>query len=139
MVQTLTIICLAAFAGLLVPERFARSVARAAFKLSASSTFIPTALSLDATASVYGRWILAALALSWLGDATLLLRRRGAFFAGLGVFLVAHLCFALAFLAWAFSLGWFPVVLIPAIGVGVAVGRWFWLYLEAAYKAPVTA
>lgn len=131
--------CFAAVAGLLVAERLARPVAHALLKLGASSAFVLVALSLDATSTVYGRWILAALALSWLGDAALLSRGRGAFLAGLGAFLIAHLCFALAFLTWAFSLGWFAVALLPALAVGIAVGRWLWPHLEPADKAPVTA
>lgn len=139
MAQILTLICLAAVAGLLVAERLSRPVARALFKLGASSMFLLVAVSLDATASGYGRWVLAALTLSWLGDAALLSRRRGAFLAGLGAFLVAHLCFTLAFLTWAFSPGWFAVALLPALAVGVVLGRWLWPHLEASYKAPVTA
>ena len=139
MAQVLTLICIVAVTGLLVAERLARPVAHAVFKLGASSAFVLVALSLDATASVYGGWILAALALGWLGDAALLSRRRGAFLAGLGVFLIAHLCFAVAFCTGAFSVGAFVVSLAPALVVGIVVARWLWPHLGAAYRGPVSA
>ena len=139
MVQALTLACLAAVAGLLLAERFARPVAHAVFKLGASSAFVLVAVSLDAASSVYGRWVLAALALGWAGDAALLSRRRGAFLAGLGAFLLAHLCFALAFCAGAFSLGAFVIALAPALGVGIVIGRWLWPHLGAGYRGPVAA
>lgn len=139
MAQIVTLSCIAAVAGLLLAERFARPVAHAILKLSASSAFVLVALSLDAPASAYGRLILAALALSWLGDAALLSRRRGAFLAGLGAFLIAHLCFALSFCTGAFSFEGFLVALAPALGVGIAVVRWLWPHLGAAYRGPVTA
>ncbi len=139
MAQALTLACLAAVAGLLLAERFARPFAHAVFKLGASSAFVLVALSLDAPASGYGRWILAALVFGWLGDAALLSRRRGAFLAGLGAFLIAHLCFALAFCLGAFSLAAFLVALAPALGFGIGVGRWLWPHLGAAYRIPVVA
>jgi uncharacterized membrane protein YhhN len=137
--QALALACLAAVAGLLLAERFARPVAHAVLKLGASSAFVLVALSLDAPASPYGRWILAALVLSWLGDAALLSRRPGAFLAGLGAFLIAHFCFALAFCTGAFSLDAFLVALAPALGVGIALGRWLWPHLGARDRGPVAA
>jgi len=134
-----TFACLAGVAGVLPAERFARPVAHAVLKLGASAAFVFVALSLAAPASTYGRWILAALALSWVGDAALLSRRSGAFLTGLGAFLAAHLCFALAFFTGAFSAGAFVVALAPALGVGILVGRWLWPHLGAGYRPPVAA
>jgi len=130
---------MAAVVGLLLAERFARSVAHVVLKLGASSAFVLLALSLDAPTSAYGRWILAALALSWLGDAALLSRRPAAFLAGLGAFLIAHLCFALAFCTGAFSPAGFLAALAPALGVGIAVWRWLSPHLAAGYRVPVAA
>lgn len=139
MAQTLTLACLAAVAGLLLAERLAWPVARAGFKLGASSAFVLVALALGATGSAYGRWLLAALVLGWVGDAALLSRRRDAFLAGLGAFLLAHVCFALAFFAGAHSIGAFGVALAPALGAGIAIARWLWPHLAAGYKGPVVA
>jgi uncharacterized membrane protein YhhN len=135
--QALTLACLAAVAGLLLAERLAVPVARAVFKLGASSAFVLVAVSLGAAGSGYGRWVLAALVLGWVGDAALLSRRRDAFLAGLGAFLIAHVCFALAFVSGAFSLGAFGVALVPALGAGVVIGRWLWPHLGAGYRGPV--
>ncbi len=137
MPQAFTVACLAAVAGLLLAERLARPVARAVFKLGASAAFVLVALSLDAAASGYGRWVLAALVLGWVGDAALLSRRRGAFLAGLGAFLVAHLCYALAFVSGAFSVAAFAIALAPALGAGIVIWRWLWPHLVAAYRGPV--
>jgi uncharacterized membrane protein YhhN len=134
-----TFICLAAVAGLLLAERFARPVAYAVFKLGASTAFVLAALSLGALGSGYGRWVLAALALSWVGDAALLSRRRRAFLAGLGAFLVAHVCYAAAFLVEAFSLVPFLIALAPALASGIPILRWLWPHLGAGYRKPVGA
>lgn len=139
MALALTLACLAAVAGLLFAERFARPVAYAIFKLGASSAFVLVALSLGALGSGYGRWVLAALVLSWVGDAALLSRRRDAFLVGLGAFLVAHVCYAAAFLAEAFSLVPFLVALAPALASGIPVLRWLWPHLAAGYRKPVGA
>lgn len=139
MAQILTLACLAAVAGLVLAERFARPVAHAVLKLGASSAFVFVALSLDSLASPYGRWIFAGLVLSWLGDAALLSRRPSAFLAGLGAFLIAHLCFALAFFTGAYSLAAFAVALAPALAVGIFIGRWLWPHLGSSYRGPVAA
>ena len=139
MAQALTLVCLAAVAGLLLAERFARPVAYAVFKLGASTAFVLVSVSLGALGSGYGRWVLAALALSWVGDAALLSRRRDAFLAGLGAFLVAHVCYAAAFLVEAFSLVPFLVALAPALASGIPILRWLWPHLGTIYRKPVGA
>ena len=98
----LTGCCLACVAALLLAERAGSRWGRVLLKLGASSSFVAVAVSLGAPGSVYGRWMLAALLLGWLGDALLLSRQPPAFLAGVGAFLLSHLCFALAFLggAW---------------------------------------
>lgn len=139
MPEALTLACLAAVAGLLLAERFARVVAYGVFKLGASSAFVAVAVVLGAAGTVYGRWVLAALVLSWVGDAALLSRRRGAFLSGLGAFLLAHVCFAIAFFAGGFSLVAFLVAFAPALAFGIPVVRWLWPRLGASYRGPVAA
>ena len=139
MAQALTLACLAAVAGLLLAERLAWPVARAVFKLGASSAFVLVALSLGALGSGYGRWVLAALVLGWIGDAALVSRRREAFLAGLGAFLVAHVCYAVAFLSGALSLVPFLVALAPVLACGIPVLRWLWPHLGVGYRKPVAA
>ena len=131
--------CLAALAGLLVAERGGHAVARVVFKLLASSAFVALALRLDAPATPYGRWLLAALLLSWVGDACLLARSAAAFLAGLGSFLVAHLCFAAAFFTGALSGPALGGSLLAAVAAGALVKRWLGPHLTPADRLPVAA
>lgn len=135
----LTLSCLAATAGLLLAERRGPAAARALLKMTASACFVLLAITLDAAASVYGRWILAALVLGALGDALLLSDRPRFFLAGLAAFLVAHACFAGAFLSGGFARGAAALALLPALAVGVAVVRWLWPHLGRDFRAPVLA
>ncbi len=66
-------------------------------KLAASTGFVLLALAVGAWQSVYGKTVLAALALSWIGDAFLLGSSNAHFIAGLSAFLLAHLCYCAAF------------------------------------------
>ncbi len=135
----LSIACLACVAALLVAERRQHPAAAALAKSSASLCFIAVALVLDASASRYGQWVLAALVLSAIGDVCLLSERPRAFLAGLGFFLLAHLVFAIAFAAGLHSgavLAWSAV----AMGtVGLASLRWLSPHLGASFRAPVLA
>ena len=63
------------------------------FKPLASTGFVAIALSAGALDSIYGRWVLAALALSWLGDVLLIPRSKSIFLAGIGSFLLGHVAF----------------------------------------------
>ena len=66
-----------------------RPVARL-FKMAASTGFIGVAVSVGAGNSAYGRAVLGALALSWLGDLFLSYESRTAFLGGLVAFLLAQ-------------------------------------------------
>ena len=63
----------------------------------ASSGFVSAAIVAGGTGTAYGRAVLVALGLSWIGDQFLLSHRKDAFLAGLGSFLLAHFAFAAAF------------------------------------------
>ena len=127
-------VCLAASAALLVAEWRGSRRGRIVFKLTASTAFLLAAWLAGAWDSGYGRMVLLALALSWLGDALLLSTRSRDFLAGIGAFLLAHLVFACAF-ARLPMLG--PALLAGGIGVGVRAGR---LAVAAAgYRRPVPA
>ncbi|MBI5515902.1 MAG: lysoplasmalogenase [Deltaproteobacteria bacterium] len=117
----------------------ARGVGVWATKPLASTGFLWVALARGALGSAYGRWIFAALVLSWWGDVLLLGRGRGAFLAGLGSFLLAHLAFSGAFLARGVSA-------VPALGAlavtglfSVGVARWLLPHVDAKMKPPVVA
>jgi uncharacterized membrane protein YhhN len=140
---TVSILAVAACAvfvgGLLLAESRKARVARAVCKLGASSAFVAFALSLGAGATTYGKLVLVALLLSWMGDALLLSRAERVFMAGLGAFLLAHVSYAAAF--W--TTGPPPLVVVAALlGFGVAglvTLRWLWPHLSASDRPPVVA
>ncbi len=104
------------------------------FKVIASTAFVLFAVGRGALESPYGRWILLALALSWVGDLLLILRGKGFFLAGLASFLAAHLAFSAAFLVRGVNGDW-----IAAGGAGLlvaaALAGW-WVLPHVRRKAP---
>jgi uncharacterized membrane protein YhhN len=91
-------------------------------KMMAASGYVALALHLEAAGSPFGRLLLLALALPWLGDLCLTGDGRRALVAGLTAFLLAHLAFSAAFavrgVALALGTAW------PLPGLGDAPGRW---------------
>jgi uncharacterized membrane protein YhhN len=135
----LTLACLAAVAALLVADRLGSVPSRVVAKLAASTGFVCVAVSLGAMESGYGRWVLAALVLGWLGDALLLGRAPWAFLGGLGAFLLSHALFAAAFAQGALALGAMGIASAVAILFGAAVLRWVLPHTPADFKLPVVA
>ncbi|MDE2367342.1 MAG: lysoplasmalogenase [Burkholderiales bacterium] len=131
--------CALAVAELLHAERHDLHCARVVFKLTASTTFVLLALSLHATASVYGQVVLLALALSWIGDACLLGARDAWFLAGLGAFLLAHIAFTAAFTFGALSAPALAAGALPIAVFGFFVLRWLWPRLDAFHRFAVGA
>lgn len=106
----------------------------------ASTGFVATALAAGALGSPYGRAVLGALVLSWLGDLLLIPRGRPrVFLAGVLSFLLAHLAFAGAFLLRATSLYAALVALALTAGLGGLVTRWLRPRLPATLRGPVRA
>ena len=135
----MTMACLAAVAALLVAERRGQAAAKVIAKLAASTFFVLVAVSLDAQRSLYGRLILGALALGWIGDALLLFSAHRAFLAGLVAFLLSHVLFATAFAMGALSVPAMVVASVVALAVGGAVLRWLLPHTPGSFKAPVLA
>lgn len=105
----------------------------------ASTIVVGTALAAGALGSGYGRLVLLALVLSWLGDVLLIPRRQVLFVSGLGSFLLGHLAFGAAFLRE-------PQAPLPlALGatgmaaVGAATLRWLWPHLAPKLRPAVAA
>jgi uncharacterized membrane protein YhhN len=114
------------------------SPAKRWIKMVASTGFIAVALSVGALSSNYGRTVLIALALSWMGDLLLTFESRRAFLGGLAVFLLGHVAYSVAF----GRLGVDPVAtaLAGALVVTVAIVVWRWLSPHVGdMKAPVIA
>ncbi len=81
----------------LVAVRLERRWAYGVAKGLASLGFVGVALAVGATAEDWGRWALAALILSAAGDVALAVRARAGFLTGLGLFLIAHAIYVIAF------------------------------------------
>lgn len=133
----LTLACLVFVGALLLAERAKRPVAAGIAKTAASTCFIALAWALGALSTTYGAIVLVALVLSALGDVALAFGRPAAFMTGLGLFLLAHVAFAVAFA----QVPWHSGVLATAAAgmavVGVLSLRWLWPHLGAAFRWPV--
>ncbi len=131
------VLTLAAAAVCVISEWRHLSTLRAASKALASTSFIAFAVVNGAFGSIYGRLILAALVLSWLGDLLLLSLRESVLMGGIAAFLLAHIAFAAAFLARSLDLRWLTVSAVFLIGVGVLLLRWLWPHLEPRFRIAV--
>lgn len=101
-------------------------------KMTAATGYLGLALMGGALGTGYGRAILAALILCWIGDLLLIAPGRGAaFLGGLGSFLVGHLAFAWAFHVHGVDYGWLTAGGVAASTVGLSVSRWL-----AAHDVP---
>lgn len=119
--------------GRAVPRALGKGLASAAFLLLAALRLAPDR---------YGLLVLAALGLSAAGDLALLGRAKAAFLAGVGLFLAAHVAYAVAFGPRSRP----PAVAAAALAIAaVLVVRWLWPHLGAlrlpvlAYACAITA
>ena len=80
-------------------------------------------------------WLLAGLAMSWCGDVALMWPERG-FLPGLVGFLLAHVCYLVAFTRGTRWLAWRVAAAAYAL-VAVAVLSALWAGVPAALQAPV--
>ncbi len=88
-------------------------------KMALSSGFLLVAWDHGAIDSVYGRWILVALLLSWAGD--LILGFDRAFLAGLISFATAHLAYVVAFQTSGVGLAGFLTGGLATLAIGLVV------------------
>jgi len=135
----LTAACIASVVVLLAADRLQSPFWRVVAKLSASTCFVLIAISLGAYRSTYGRFILGALLLGWLGDALLLSRAAPAFMGGLAAFLLSHVLFAAAFVSGAFSAQAMGTAAVLAVAFGAVILRWLLPHTPKEFKAPVVA
>ncbi len=135
----------AALAGLLAAESRGSRWGIYVCKPLASTGFVGAAIAViagmpaGALGSGYGRAVLAALVLSWIGDVLLMYSRPALFLAGLGSFLFAHVGFGAAFLLRGQELGWtagaLAVLAVPAL----IISRWLRPHLPPEMRVPVHA
>ena len=131
------LITAAALAWLLVEERTG-SVGRFVAKPVASAGFVAVALTAGALDTGFGRWMIAALALSALGDVLLLGSSEAGFLGGLGSFLTAHLVYGTAFLVRGVAAPGLLAVIPFALFVWQVL-RWLGPYLSDRMRGPVVA
>jgi uncharacterized membrane protein YhhN len=132
----LTVLALAAL--LLAEHRGSRQGAWIAKPL-ASAGFLGVALAGGALGTVYGRWILAGLVLSWLGDVLLIPRAERAFRAGATSFLLGHVAYAVAFTVRGIAV---PATLLAGLATLVAcvvLVRWLRPNVRGSMRALVYA
>jgi len=107
-------------------------------KAAASAGFILVALSSGGTSQGYGRLVLLALALSWIGDLALTFASARAFRAGLVAFLLGHVAYSLAF--GSRGLDALATALAAVVVATIAFAVWRWLAPHVGDMAgPVTA
>ncbi len=125
-----------ALVALLVAERRQAEWGRIA-KMVASTGFVGVAIASGAVESGYGRGVLVALGLSWLGDLLLTFASRRAFLAGLVAFLAAHVGYLAAFVVR--GIAWMVVAVAAVVALIVAGGVWRWLepHLDDLMRRPV--
>jgi uncharacterized membrane protein YhhN len=106
----------------------------------ASTGFVALALARGALDTSYGRWVLAALALGWLGDVLLIPKgAKRSFTAGLASFLLGHVAFAIAFALRGQALPWLGGGLVFAAAAAVPLLRWLMPHVPADLVLPVRA
>ena len=105
----------------------------------ASAGFIGLALSLGATETTYGWWILVALVFGWVGDVALLGSASSWFVTGLIAFLIGHLLYVVAFVVAGASLGATAVAALVATPAAMVVYRWLRPHLSGEMVGPVAA
>ena len=133
------IVCLVGAVALVVAESRDWPIGRAIFKIIASSAFVVIAVQLNGTEFLYGRLILAALALSLVGDILLLSRQSRLFILGLASFLMSHIAFSMAFAHRPLSDSALVIGLAIMSCVGLTVLLWLWGHLRGLYRVAVTA
>jgi uncharacterized membrane protein YhhN len=129
----------AVLAGLLAATPAGRRSRRAILKLSASTGFVAVAVSAGAPDTAYGRWVLVALALGWIGDAALLSGQTRWFLTGLVAFLLAHLGYVAAMATQSLSSAGGLVGAGLMVPTAVAIGWWLLPHVRRAMKGPVVA
>lgn len=135
---TFAVLFTAAFTAALVWAEVANSPALRWFKMLASTGFIAVALSVGALPTSYGRVVLVALVLSWIGDLLLTFASRRAFLGGLVAFLLGHVAYSIAF----GTLGLNPPVVAISAVVVATIAAFVWRRLAphvGEMAAPVVA
>lgn len=133
-----SLITLVALAALLLCEWrgwrrgtwIAKPVASVGFLIAA----YPTALD-----TPFGRLMLSALALSWLGDVLLIPEHRGTFLAGLITFLLGHVAYVVAFTERGVNWNAAAVAVLALSMPGFWLSRWLGDRVPRGLRRPIRA
>jgi len=130
---------LAAVAALLVAEHRGSKSGIWICKPLASTGFLAAAIAAGALAHPYGRIVLLALGLCWLGDVLLIPDDERALGAGISSFLAGHLAFVAAFAIRGIDMrGTIAALALLATPAWVTL-RWLRLHLSPSLRRPVVA
>ena len=116
-------------------QRGRRDLVLVAKPLASVCFVLLAAMRLQGTGA-YGLLVVLALALCLVGDVCLIFPQ--AFLAGLAVFLLGHVAYAVAFASVAPPRGWSVPFALAVAAAGVAAVRWLWPYL-GDMRVPVLA
>ncbi len=114
-------------------------VPAAVAKLIASTAFIALALQAGALGSMFGKFVLAGLGLSWCGDMLLIGASEVHFLGGLVAFLLAHVAYVSAFVSHGYRRSWVIAAAVPITIIAIAVWTWLEPYTAANLSIPVRA
>ena len=132
----LTVVCLVL---LLIAERQESRAGVWIAKPLASVGFLWAGFAAGALDTSYGRWVMAALVLSFWGDVLLIPAARASFLAGLVSFLLGHLAFAGAFAVRGLSWAWVGAAALAVVPAAALALRWLRPHVEAGMRGPVLA
>ena len=105
----------------------------------ASAGFLGLALTLGATGSPYGWWILIGLVFGFIGDIALLGTTRSWFLSGLVAFAIGHLVYVIAFFKAGISVGPLVAGAGAAAAAALAAVRWLRPHLPSEMTVPAVA
>ncbi len=108
-------------------------------KPTASTAFIVAALIYGMPSAPYGRWVVGALCLSWLGDVLLIPRDDKIFRLGILSFLAAHVAYGIAFVVRGVDVQRAVIALAAVAVPGFFLGRYFVGHAPAKLKPAVMA
>lgn len=135
---SISISIVAAAASIMVVCRYLDlNLATTISKMIASSAFVVVGISVGALKTRYGRIVLAALLLSWVGDLLLTRESEKMFLFGLGSFLLAHVAYIAAFLARGIDRKTTLVALLPIALISLGTAVWLAPYVPADFVIPV--
>ena len=135
---SVSISIVAAAAAIMVVCRYLdMNLATTISKMIASSAFVAVGLSVGALKSRYGRIVLAALLLSWVGDLLLTRESEMMFLFGLGSFLLAHVAYITAFLVRGIDRKTTLIALVPIALISLGTAAWLTPFVPADFATPV--